>query len=553
MGRVSKKLWKRLLHGINAGMPIPEGKDRDLLTYEIQYRPTTSFKEYMKGMNITHDDMMKLLDEYSPVDYCKILMVNVIGDNHGGKDTDIMVLVDDINKEVNTDDLIIIEERLASIGYKLTDHLPDYVFVTRNCSGNYVSSSKGGADTQNICFYTYHLHKQIDDKIFTNSIDVSPYDRLRALAKFILDSIGKKTLVTRDTYDDLAVERRDAYIGGKERLCFTSNIWDRFVTDLSHESARDVWKSMAWKIGQLLLSVKGVKSMYTRDTLISTLRDNKIEHTDVIEGLLYRKLDHIPDTFIKHMSDNYKLNIQELYPQVDFVEVRFRLIHLDHIGCFMHELIDSPDVLSDEFCEKFIGRYPDCDGIHIQKYMITPCIRDDLDRFPTLRDRVIWEDQRSDKWCELLKHYRCGNDDAPPLSTDGTVCDNLKRRSHLFRGCIFEDMILENIKEIRYDKLITPGFIVEKDEEDAIGCAPDGLLISGNKITPIEIKVIINNNNSKFMRALKLATNQLERARSLLNIGCDPDDLICEQVLYAFLFIDKDDDTWSYKMKLAFH
>ena len=467
----------------------------------------------------------------------------------GSTDIDVVVFVTKENikdgkpLELSPTLLITLMTELRDAGYSIEsiDDL-DINVLCVNESGHIIANMKGGAEIANIINLTHHYHKQKYPIPHLQTIEVSIFDKLRAISKFILDNLKNLTI----DYEKIRSSKQEAYQNGTDSMIqFT--VSEDFLGNLdlvninNTKEWKDLWKSLTMKFCQLILLVDD-QYEYTKEQLAvktAKLFPERENLTDELLWFLFRgnkgriDIDNTEDT-IRFLHQKYCVIVANHFASVKpsyMTITRDTLLKtiIEQELPFPEDLLkaffESPNVTTSTFeklWDEFVLLYKEVYNVSsfsLNKLFQTPVssLGDRLKLFTLLGktnyEQFVWIAQRSDEWFALRKLY--------PGGTDlGNISDTLQATYNLLRGSITE-MIIQ--------KLFSPSVIGLKNEDYSRldtglihngkkSCAPDGLLVSSTDIIPVEIKSLHSSvRNSDYYRGIELATKQCNSVRTILN------------------------------------
>lgn len=443
--------------------------------------------------------------------------------------------------ELSTTLLITLMTELRDAGYNIAsiDDL-DINVLCVNEEGHIIANMKGGTEIANIINLTHHYHKQKYPIPHLQTIEVSIFDKLRAISKFILDNLKNLT----PDYEKIRSSKQEAYQNGTDAMIqFT--VSEDFLGNLdlvninNTKEWKDLWKSLTMKFCQLILLVDD-QYEYTKEQLaINTgkLFPERENLTDELLWFLFRgnkgRIDNTEDT-IRFLHQKYCVIVANHFASVKptYMTITKNTLLKTIIEQELHfpedllkAFFESPNVPNSTFEKlwvEFVLLYKevyDVSSFSLNKLFQTPVssLGDRLKLFTLLGktnfEQFVWIAQRSDEWFALRKLY--------PGGTDlGNIGETLQATYNLIRGSITEMIIQE---------LFSPSVIGLKNEDYSWidtglihngkkSCAPDGLLVSSTNLIPVEIKSLHSSvRNSDYYRGIELATKQCNSVRTILN------------------------------------
>jgi hypothetical protein len=151
-------------------------------------------------------------------------------------------------------DMSYIQEELRKLGYVVNDDMSnvDICQIVVDEDSNFVVSSKGSKETQNILYYTYDEHMQKDPSIFSKPVRTELIDgwaKLNALPKFIMDYYKSFPLLnTKETHS----RKKEIYNDKILRLKFTNEFLEAYIIS-SRDQLNSELKSITVKLLQTIL------------------------------------------------------------------------------------------------------------------------------------------------------------------------------------------------------------------------------------------------------------------------------------------------------------
>ena len=437
--------------------------------------------------------------------------------------------------------LITLMTELRDAGYSIESiNDLDINVLCVNESGHIIANAKGGAEIANIINLTHQYHKQKYPIHYLQTIEVSIFDKLRAISKFILDKLKN---LTQD-YEKIRSSKQEAYQNGTDAMILFT-VSEDFLGNLdlvninNTKEWKDLWKSLTMKFCQLILLVNK-QYEYTKEQLAKKT------------GKLFPELENLTDELLWFLFRGNKGCIDNTEDTIRFLHQKYCEIVANHFASvkptymtitkdtlldtiieqelhFPEDLLkaffESPNVPTSTFeklWDEFVLLYKEVYNVSsfsLNKLFQTPVssLGDRLKLFTLLGktnyEQFVWIAQRSDEWFALRKLY--------PGGTDlGNIGETLQAIYNLIRGSITEMIIQE---------LFSPSVIGLKNEDYSWidtglihnakkSCAPDGLLVSSTDIIPVEIKSLHSTvRNSDYYRGIKLATKQCNSVRTILN------------------------------------
>ena len=466
----------------------------------------------------------------------------------GSTDIDVVVFVTKENikdgkpLDLSPTLLITLMTELRDAGYSIEsiDDL-DINVLCVNESGHIIANMKGGAEIANIINTTHQHHTQKYPIPYLQRIEVSIFDKLRAISKFILDNLKNLTI----DYEKIRSSKQEAYQNGTDSMIqFT--VSEDFLGNLdlvninNTKDWKDLWKSLTMKFCQLILLVDD-QYEYTKEQLA------------IKTGKLFSENENLTDELLWFLFRGSKgrIDIDNTEYTIRFLHQQYCVIVANHFASikptymtitkatllktiveqglpFPEDLLkaffESPNVPTSTFeklWDEFVLLYKEVYNVSsfsLNKLFQTPIssLGDRLKLFTLLGktnyEQFVWIAQRSDEWFALRKLY--------PGGTDlGNIGETLQAIYNLIRGSITEIIIQElfspsviGLKNEYYSWLDT-GLIHNAKKS----CAPDGLLISSKELIPVEIKSLHSSvKNSDYYRGIELATKQCNSVRTIL-------------------------------------
>jgi len=486
----------------------------------------SNVKKILKYLNITEIEIREK----------KIIPINVINifGCPNSRDIDVAIFVsnqqdiESYSKGFCKIDIDSLKLRLKKLDYDITREI-DINLVYLDERDNISTVLKGSKETQNIIFNTYCYHKQDSPIIVSSTIEIDITEKLRSIAKFLLDYL--EYFIGKENYGIYRIARRKSYIDESSRIIFSIEMLKIIkIKSVLSEIEHNYMKSLVMKLIQLSLLDKNILS-YTKIGLAEEI--NKIfigSYNSALWYLMRGTMGKFDADFFSILISEYERIYKETLEEFSWINFNLdtSINSIDISDSLISEFFKSPISPTEKFKFEFRELYPDC---NINNIFQIKC--NNIDLIPDkIKNNIISVDQRSSEWLELLEYYTCGKSSGIKGLKD--YSDDVERYYNLIRGAIIElsvintvdftPMIDSTIYNLEYHK-ISVGFIVEnKDLKKSIGCAPDLLLLvteihtNNKKIIPIEIKCIneISATTHDYRRAIKLARGQLKTTKYLL-------------------------------------
>jgi hypothetical protein len=386
-----------------------------------------------------------------------------------------------------------------------------------------VAFSKGGNEIQNMIMETYHYHEQVYPKPDLVHIDIEPFDKIRSIAKYIIDNL-EEIISSDKLYKQIKDKRTIAYKEGIDEIIELSitilpylNLEDRIAT-------RNVYKSLTLKIAQLIL-LEHKEYEYTKLELANKVGKYLPELKDGILWNLFRGSFGVFNsiTMVRLLEEytriinEYKSNIFTIYTSYNLEEMLDLHATFKMSKALYFEFLMSPTEPTNKFKIMWPDTYLSNQSIN-ELFIIECSSQEDIHKLEYWIhiENFLWIDQRSEDWLTLLKYYTCGKNSK-------IVNDTIEAKYNLIRGAMAEQIILElfNPEHIglkNYVK-IKVGLIVEAFEHGSRGCAPDLLLLNvmTGELIIVEIKCLkTDKKNSDYYRELKMANKQCNETFSII-------------------------------------
>lgn len=480
------------------------------IKYYFRQKPKSSPLKLLKILNLEPNDILNI-QEVFPTIY------NIFGCDTS-TDVDVAVLIDDPNIiNLFKKGMVVINLDAIKKDIDTTKEL-DINFVTVVKDGSIGITSKGGRETQNIIYYTYDYHPQKFPKIFNKPIDVDLNDKIRGLCKYVLDHM--EHLLGKEKYKQERQHKIEIYDSSFERMDYINAL----IKSIKLPINKSIIKAIVMKLIQIIL-LDNNEVAYTKKLLVEKINDIFPGHSNQFWNLLTRTVCH-PDIDIPILQKTFDLLIVKYLEIYDNLTKKYiwKNINIDwstNPTCLpddlIAEFINSPVCLTQKFSDLATKFDPHFFGI-VNKHFILKSKNTDI--LPTeLKPLVIIEEQRSEKWLELMSYYTCGG-------TTNSICES-QSNYNLIRGAIGEIFVVNNssfkdIFDFDVEKCMV-GLLVEDVTKGSVGCAPDLLLVkSDGHIIPVEIKCFampktFDISNKNFYRGFKLAKKQLERTNQILS------------------------------------
>jgi hypothetical protein len=465
--------------------------------------------------------------------------------------------------------------QLQSLGY--ANRVNDIILICIDQTKHtIVASSKGGSETQNILISTWQYHPQIMDntgkiplmlsihpmnQIVLNDIDYQ--SKIIASSKFVFDYAE---YICSNYIELIQPLKTKIYIVGHDQFIHgLFEIYHLIVYDpknveqhnMNMQKWHDHMKSLVMKMIQIIQMSRRDSIDYVKMNLVRymhviyqdltydqqnelalgaewyLMRGKSGEFSDKVFGMLINEFIRLATNFI---------DLQRFDTQCfTFDQINHSLIENNWLPALTPTLLNtfmiSPVNYTDAFCDEWKSVHFD-DNINSQ-FIIKSTDPDKFFDFYSVcnpqtiqifKNSFIFEDQRSQKWLDMLSHrFVCGTNSA----SIGTT--SFQSSFNLIRGAIVEKMVIEMIKPSHLGlngfRAINLGFIVESNDVGSKGFAPDMVFISDVDNTNIpeliicEIKTLKTlDHNSDYHRGLDLASRQIRSAKEILK--CDDTVLI---------------------------
>jgi len=247
----------------------------------------------------------------------------------GSTDIDVVVFVTKENikdgkpLELSPTLLITLMTELRDAGYNIAsiDDL-DINVLCVNEEGHIIANMKGGAEIANIINLTHHYHKQKYPIPHLQTIEVSIFDKLRAISKFILDNLKSLT----PDYEKIRSSKQEAYQNGTDAMIqFT--VLEDFLGNLdlvninTTKEWKDLWKSLTMKFCQLILLV-----------------DNQYEYTKeqlaIKTGKLFPERENLTDELLWFLfrGNKGRIDIDNTEDTIRFLHQKYCVIVANHFA-----------------------------------------------------------------------------------------------------------------------------------------------------------------------------------------------------------------------------
>jgi len=486
-------------------------------------------------------------------------------------DIDIVIKVDKILDPMFLD-MSYIQEELRKLGYIVNDDMSnlDICQIVVDEDGNFVVSSKGSKETQNILYYTYDEHMQKDPSIFSKPVRTELIDgwaKLNALPKFIMDYYKSFPLLnTKETHS----RKKEIYNDKILRLKFTNEFLEAYIIS-SRDQLNSELKSITVKLLQTILLderpeligysyckislAEHIAEFFNLDieTILPLLTRGKMGSADLSANL--SAINYSFHIFVKKFIEisEYYINLYtsfELEANFSYQENLSSTL----IGKIIHEFYISPIEPTENMVQLMESQFEDDQDRTLNKIFSTET---NYSKIQSQLDESLqkWIDihvdlcaPRSERWLELQKYYSfCKN---PTLLSsivefNGTTFKEwLTTYYNLCRGSVGERLIqdfcdFDSMFGYPLGTLIKfeCGYVVKSKSEGAEANAPDLLLIdpSNWKIIPVEMKTLLGepSYSSNVIREIKLANAQLRSCKEIL------DDRYIGYSLIVLMFISE--------------
>jgi hypothetical protein len=469
-------------------------------------------------------------------------------------DIDIIIKVDKILDPMFLD-MSYIQEELRKLGYIVNDDMSnvDICQIVTDEDGNFVVSSKGSKETQNILYYTYIKHMQKDPPIFSKPVRTELLDRwekLNALPKFIMDNYKSfRLLNTKETHS----RKKEIYNDKILRLKFTNEFLEAYIIS-TRDQLNSELKSITVKLLQTILLdekpesigysyckiplAEHIAELFNLDieTILPLLTRGKMGSADLSEincsfHIFVKKFIEISENYI-NLYTGFESEANFSYQEN---------LSSSLIGKIIHEFYISPIEPTDNMVRLMESQFKDGQDRTLNKIFST---HTNYSKIQSQLDESLqkWIDvhvelcaPRSERWLELQKYYSfCKN---PTLLSSivefkGTTFEEwLTTYYNLCRGsvgerliqdfCDFDSMFGNTLNLNRHLIKFECGYVVKSKSEGAEANAPDLLLIdpSNWKIIPVEMKTLLGepSYSSNVIREIKLANAQLRSCKEILD------------------------------------
>lgn len=182
-----------------------------------------------------------------------------------------------------------------------------------------------------------------------------------------------------------------------------------------------------------------------------------------------------------------------------------------------------------------------------QYFASPPSGADELLKLPGIKEKVLLIPQRGSEWLEFYsRHFEPENNSHRYVSDDMTPEEILAARYNLIRGNVAETWVLDYVEHYETSEgcLAQVGMVKSED----LFYSPDGLLVNGQEIVPIEVKTIMGSPglSASFLRDYDLARLQLRGVAKILNLGLHQP--LTTRGLGYFLFIFQQNDGWRHDL-----
>jgi hypothetical protein len=397
-----------------------------------------------------------------------------------------------------------------------------------------VKTTGGGKEAINSYFHTYHLHPE----------NINP------------PMINKKSLTKIwGSQKIISLVKRIAFREGENFNEKIKRAWIA-VRDLETDR-RQLLKDLARVYFSAVDSNYHTKEDYYNDQLVLDLFCRKeqifgIELPSTLELDLEMELEDSQ----KFLESLLKRMIQNLIPE---------LINVDTLHDLDSSLFSIPSVLIEEWkkspkhpSQLFTKRWLEFgyDPAKVSQYFVSPVSGiDHLLSFPEMKEKVCLKPQRGAEWLEFYsQRFNQGNNSLRPITDNMTSGEILNARYNLIRGNIAETWVLDYIQKHQTEEgeLAQIGMITDETRF----YSPDGLLVKGKTIVPVEIKTIIGTPSlsSSFLRDYDLARLQLRGVAEIINRQSNSshgDNSIAKKGLGYFLFIhfNRETKAWDFDLR----
>lgn len=407
-----------------------------------------------------------------------------------------------------------LHSELQELGYDISRGIDLSLVVYDDFEKKFIAHSKGGPETQNILLMTYKYHMQKYSLPNLTFVTMELFDKLRGIAKYILDNLEDIVV----DYQEVRYERQENYTKGiDDMIRFSVSMISNFKN--ASELNCDVTKSLTMKFIQLIL-LEVNEYEYSKLELAKKIDKIILNSEQHALWFLFRgKYGEFSQSFFQTLLDKYAYYVDKYFNSIHMIR---KIVNQDDLtenstslpNDLYEEFLFSPLCATDKFKELWQHYYPSYD-IRVNDHFITPSDKPEhCEHLRRFDDNIIWVDQRTPEWLELLTYYTCGkNSKNIPNTLDGTF--------NLIRGSIGEILVtkfldLELLGLNDFQK-VNIGLLVKTKQKGANGIAPDLLLVKDDEIIPVEIKCLKNRRkNSDYYREMHIAKLQCERVKEIL-------------------------------------
>lgn len=483
---------------------------------------------------------------------------------------------------------------VESLGYNMSRDLDIMLIHVDPNTQTINASSKGTQETQNIIVSTWPYHRQIMSKfnpLIPLALELHPMVEIEITKDMILNKLFVIARYVLDHAQDIGPDNYAIFRNDKTTVCAEggSNML-RFVetaityatlnpADISDEHRmnwHNRFKMMTMKLIQLLLLFRKNQAIYTKYelplALQSLLESNDDSHDTKFQKCAYWYLycgtrgEYCSELF-PYLIKSY-LEIVEIFLSEDkSVTIHYDIDHImkmfheesheeshdaEHEICIsaltrdmLMEFLRSPRIHTESFERQWTemhGSHTINSRFHIRSsdedVFYETCTeshysQDVLDVF---KQCFLFMDQRSPEWLDCINgKFLCGANSA-------NLKDTFAGKYNLIRGAIIEKIAMQlfdpsSIALHNFQKW-SLGFIVERNEQDAHGFAPDLILLSHSTINSdqteeipefilVEIKGLKSlDKNADYRRGLELASKQVRSGFDILSEQLSPDQLV---------------------------
>jgi len=348
-----------------------------------------------------------------------------------------------------------IKGQLLELGH--IDKEIDYVQVVVDRSNNIALTNKGTKELQNMIYYTYELHKQICQPIFTNPIiHIDPFTKIASVNKHVIDNIDYYYTNHASSAKEIRII---FYQTLATKVSFINNILSKFVI---HHFDNNV-KALVVKLCQAIIINNNdnemIPEMYSKLNLAKcfsqkydipyellillltrgTICINMSQYDDIFieTQKIFTKILNIYISICDNINDyfdlslivpfNYKNTGNVLFDEFVVSPLTPTQIFIDYYKIYYNN--DITQLLTGNSDDDFYMLYSNYQDV--KEYLIIDFVE----------NHVELCNQRSLEWKKKMEYYQCGNDIGINSFIGETIDDFVHTYYNLYRGAISENLV----------------------------------------------------------------------------------------------------------------